>query len=85
MRCHSQGVLESSGDGCFVLSREATGSTPGIVWGYPWGMTVGNVQAVRSRYGTILLPLDLCLRRIMGICLNILCSHLIPDVRIANR
>ncbi len=45
------------------------------------GLMVGNVQAVRSRHGTIFWPLDRCLRRIMGICLTILCSRPIPDVR----
>ena len=68
----------------FCAARRFPDSTLGVVWGHPWGMTVGNVQAVRSRYGTLHLPWDLCFHRIMGICPNILCSHPIPDVRIAN-
>ena len=44
--------------------------TTGLSGGHLWGMAVRNIQTVRSHSVTILLPLDRCLHRIIGICLN---------------
>ena len=73
--CRSQWVLDRQfREGMFRAARRFPGSAHGVVWEHPGGAVPLQIR----------LPLDRCLRRIMGICLNILCSHLIPDVRIAN-